>query len=316
MEGRMIQVSNLTKLYGAKAAVDDLSFDVHPGRVTGFLGPNGSGKSTTLRIIVGLDAPSAGRALVNGHRYRDLEWPLREVGVMLDCRACHPGRSARAHLLALARSNDIATRRVDEVLEMVGLATAARRRLGTFSLGMSQRLGIAAALIGDPGVLLLDEPINGLDPEGIRWIRDLVRGLASEGRCVLISSHLISEMAVTADELVVIGRGRLLAEMSTAAFVALRPGTVRVRAAHADCLVNALQAIGAAVSQRDDGSLVVSGATAGTIAELATSKGISLHELAPQAASLEDVFMDLTRESVEYHGAASLGADTSVRRGR
>lgn len=230
----MIQVTNLTKRYGSITAVDDLSFAVHDGRVTGFLGPNGSGKSTTLRIIVGLDAASVGGALVNGVHYRDLISPLREVGVMLDGRACHPGRSARTHLRALARSNDIPRHRVETVLELVGLAAIAHRRVGTFSLGMGQRLGIAAALIGDPGILLLDEPVNGLDPEGIRWVRDLVRGLASEGRCVLISSHLINEMAFTADDLVVIGRGRLLAEMSMAAFVAQRPGTVRVRASDPD----------------------------------------------------------------------------------
>ncbi|HEY6470823.1 MAG TPA: ATP-binding cassette domain-containing protein [Candidatus Dormibacteraeota bacterium] len=308
----MIHVTSLTKRYGSKVAVDNLSFDVHGGRVTGFLGPNGSGKSTTLRVIVGLDAPNVGRALVNGRRYADLASPLRQIGVMLDGRACHPGRSARAHLGALARSNDIPTRRVDAVLETVGLADVASRRVGTFSLGMSQRLGIAAALIGDPGVLLLDEPINGLDPEGIRWVRDLVRGLASEGRCVLISSHLICDMAVSADALVVIGRGRLLAEMSMATFIALRPGTVRVRASDPDPLVTALEAIGAAVVRGEDGGLLmVSGATAGTIAELATAKCISLHELTPQTASLEDVFMELTRDSVDYRGTPQQVADSS-----
>jgi ABC-2 type transport system ATP-binding protein len=311
----MIRVTSLTKRYGSVTAVDDLSFNVHAGRVTGFLGPNGSGKSTTLRMIVGLDAPNRGRVLVNGRPYRELSSPLREIGCMLDGRACHPGRSARSHLRALARSNGIPRRRVDAVLEIVGLASVANRRVGTFSLGMSQRLGIAAALIGDPGILLLDEPINGLDPEGIRWLRDLMRGFAAEGRCLLISSHLINEMAVTADELVVIGRGRLLAEMSMAAFVALRPGTIRVRTMDSEQLIAALQAIGAVVVRnQDDGSLVVSGVAAGAIAELATAQRISLHELAPQAASLEDVFIDLTRGDVDYQGTTGQLAGSSTMR--
>jgi ABC-2 type transport system ATP-binding protein len=222
---RVIQVRQLTKRYGATAAVDQLSFDVRPGVVTGFLGPNGSGKSTTMRLILGLDRADAGQARVGGRAYRDLRWPLREVGSMLEARSFHPGRPARAHLAALAASNAIPRARVDEVLGMVGLESAARRRAGSFSLGMAQRMGIAAALLGDPGVLLLDEPVNGLDPEGIRWIRGLLRSLAAEGRTVLVSSHLISEMALMADHLVVIGRGRLLAD-ATAAELAARASTL------------------------------------------------------------------------------------------
>lgn len=220
----MIEVASLTKHYGSTTAVEDLTFEVRPGRVTGFLGPNGSGKSTTMRVIMGLDRPSAGAALVNGRRYRDLRSPLHEVGAALGGRSYHPGSSARAHLRGLARANGIPADRVDRVLEIVGLAGVAGRRAGTFSLGMEQRLGIAAALLGDPGILLLDEPANGLDPEGIRWVRELLRGLAAEGRCVLISSHLIAEMALTADDLVVIGRGRLLAELSLAELIASHPG--------------------------------------------------------------------------------------------
>jgi ABC-2 type transport system ATP-binding protein len=212
----MIEVRGLSKRYGATVAVDGLSFDVRPGVVTGFLGPNGSGKSTTMRLLLGLDAPDAGQARINGHRYRELAWPLREVGALLEARAFHPGRTARAHLEALAAGNGIPRPRVEEVLGMVGLAEAAGRRAGRFSLGMGQRLGIAAALLGDPGVLLLDEPVNGLDPEGIRWIRRLLRSLAAEGRTVFVSSHLIGEMASTADRVVVIGRGRLLADTSVA----------------------------------------------------------------------------------------------------
>jgi ABC-2 type transport system ATP-binding protein len=216
----MIEARGLTKRYGSTVAVDALSFDVRPGRVTGFLGPNGAGKSTTMRIILGLDAPDAGQARIGGRRYRELRWPLREVGALLEAKAFHPGRRARAHLAALAASNDIPRSRVDEVLAIVGLEGAAQRRAGKFSLGMAQRLGIAAALLGDPGVLLLDEPVNGLDPEGIRWIRNLLRSLAAQGRTVFVSSHLISEMALTADQLVVIGQGRLLAETSVAELAA------------------------------------------------------------------------------------------------
>ena len=241
----MIEARGLSKRYGSTVAVDALSFDVRPGTVTGFLGPNGAGKSTTMRIILGLDAPDAGHARIGGRRYRELRWPLREVGALLEAKAFHPGRSARAHLAALAASNDIPRSRVDEVLGIVGLEGAARRRAGKFSLGMAQRLGIAAALLGDPGVLLLDEPVNGLDPEGIRWIRNLLRSLAAQGRTVFVSSHLISEMALTADQLVVIGQGRLLAETSVAelaarsasleeAFLELTSGSAEYRAAGDD----------------------------------------------------------------------------------
>ncbi len=241
----MIEARGLRKRYGSTVAVDGLSFDVRPGVVTGFLGPNGSGKSTTMRMMLGLDEPDAGQVRINGRRYRDLPWPLRDVGALLEAKAFHPGRTARAHLRALAASNDIPRSRVDEVLGIVGLAGAARRRAGTFSLGMAQRLGIAAALLGDPGVLLLDEPVNGLDPEGIRWIRTLLRSLAAQGRAVFVSSHLIGEIALTAERLVVIGRGRLLAGTSVAelaarsdsledAFMELTSGTAEHRAAPAD----------------------------------------------------------------------------------
>ncbi len=241
----MIEARGLRKRYGSTVAVDGLSFDVRPGVVTGFLGPNGSGKSTTMRMMLGLDEPDAGQVRINGRRYRDLPWPLRDVGALLEVKAFHPGRTARAHLRALAASNDIPRSRVDEVLGIVGLAGAARRRAGTFSLGMAQRLGIAAALLGDPGVLLLDEPVNGLDPEGIRWIRTLLRSLAAQGRAVFVSSHLIGEIALTAERLVVIGRGRLLAGTSVAelaarsdsledAFMELTSGTAEHRAAPAD----------------------------------------------------------------------------------
>jgi ABC-2 type transport system ATP-binding protein len=300
----VIEVDGLTKRYGATTAVDGLTFAVQPGKVTGFLGPNGSGKSTTMRMIAGLDRPSAGRALVNGRRYHDLPAPLHEVGIMLDGRAYHPGRSARAHLRALARANGIGSRRVTEVLETAGLASVAGRRAGTFSLGMAQRLGIAAALLGDPGVLMLDEPVNGLDPEGIRWIRDLVRSLAAEGRCVLISSHLISEMALTADELVVIGRGRLLAAVSMTELATLGPAALRVGTPEPGRLAAAVQASGGTVSPSGDGSLIVTGIGADAVAGLAAAQSIALRELTPQTPSLEEVFMKLTGDSVDYWAGA------------
>jgi ABC-2 type transport system ATP-binding protein len=268
----VIEVDGLTKRYGATTAVDGLSFTVRPGTVTGFLGPNGSGKSTTMRMIVGLDRPGDGRALVNGRLCCDLPAPLREVGVMLDGRAYHPGRSARAHLMALARANAIGPRRVSEVLETVGLAAVAGRRAGTFSLGMAQRLGIAAALLGDPSVLLLDEPVNGLDPEGIRWIRDLVRSLAAEGRCVLISSHLISEMALTADALVVIGRGRLLAELSMTELSAMGPVTLRVRTPTPDRLTAVLLGVGAPCSSRARSSPCLGSSVSASVLSYATAR--------------------------------------------
>ena len=242
----MIEAEHLTKRYGDKTAVDDLAFTVRPGIVTGFLGPNGSGKSTTMRMIMGLDPPTAGRVTVNGRPYHDLRWPLREVGALLEDKAIHPGRPAWAHLWMLAQVNDIPRRRVDEVMAMVGLESAARQRAGRFSLGMGQRLGIAAALLGDPGVLIFDEPVNGLDPDGIRWVRLLLRRLAAEGRTVFVSSHLMSEMALTADRLVIIGRGRLITQASMRDFLAEGPGShIRVRSPQAGDLAGLLTARGA-----------------------------------------------------------------------
>ncbi len=299
----MIEAVGLTKRYGPTLAVDDLSFDVVPGRVTGFLGPNGSGKSTAMRMIMGLDAPTSGRVRINGTAYHDLHWPLREVGALLEAKAIHPGRSARNHLWALAQTNDIPKARVGEVLELVGLTAVARRRVGKFSLGMGQRLGIAAALLGDPGVLLFDEPINGLDPEGIRWVRNLLKRLAAEGRTVFVSSHLMSEMALTADHLIVIGRGRLIADTPVADFIAGSARQfVRVRSPRADELARRLAEAGADVELEEDGSLAVSGTTAARIGELALEIRAPLHELSPQTGSLEEAFMELTHDSVEYRG--------------
>jgi ABC-2 type transport system ATP-binding protein len=303
----MIEVQGLTKRYGDTLAVDDLGFTVRPGRVTGFLGPNGSGKSTTLRMILGLATPDAGRALIGGRTYAELGWPLREVGALLDAGDVHPGLTAEHHLLALARANALDRSRVAEVLDVVGLASAARKRTGTFSLGMGQRLGIAAALLGDPAVVLFDEPTNGLDPDGIRWFRHLARGLAAEGRTVLLSSHLLGEAALTVDHLVVIGRGRLIDELSMDELAARSPARVRVRAAAGDLprLAGALRAAGMAVAEDADGALTVSGgpgagAGAEEVAGLAAAAGVVLHELSPQRASLEDVFMELTHDRAEY----------------
>ncbi len=297
----MIVTEGLTKRYGKTCAVDDLSFTVTPGVVTGFLGPNGSGKSTTMRMVMGLDAPDAGRALVNGVRYDELRWPLREVGALLDAKAFHPGRSARNHLRCLARTNEIPDRRVDEVLDIVGLTSVADQRAGRFSLGMGQRLGIASALLGDPGVLLFDEPVNGLDPEGIRWARHLLRDLAEEGRTVLVSSHLINEMALTAERLVVIGRGTLIAETSVDDFVALhRSDSVRIVTPTPQRFVSALARAGARPAVDPDGAIVVTGLSSSAVGELAANHELTLHELIPVRASLEDVFMELTSESVEY----------------
>ena len=297
----MITAHALTKRYGATTAVDSLTFEVPPGEVTGFLGPNGSGKSTTMRMIMGLDVPDSGTALIDGKRYSELAWPLREVGGLLDAKAIHPSRTARNHLRWLALANDIPARRVDEVLDQVGLSSAAGRRAGKFSLGMSQRLGIAAALLGDPSVLLFDEPVNGLDPEGIRWVRHFLRGLAAEGRTVFVSSHLISEMSQTADRLIVIGRGRLIAETSVTDFVG-RSGQRAVKLVTPDQgqFTAALMAIGATVAAGDGGSLSVEGLTAAHIGDLAARDGLRIHELTPIAASLEDAFMELTQDDVEY----------------
>jgi ABC-2 type transport system ATP-binding protein len=298
----MIEMTGLTKRYGDKTAVDGLTVSVKPGIVTGFLGPNGAGKSTTMRLILGLDRPTKGGVTINGKRYDQLSAPLHEVGALLEARSVHAGRSARSHLLTLAATHGIGAKRVDELLELVGLSEVARKRVGKFSLGMGQRLGIAAALLGDPGVLLFDEPANGLDPEGIRWIRQLLRGLAAEGRTVFVSSHVMSEMAQTAEHLVVIGRGRLIADTSVDEFV--RGGTrhqVRVRSPRVDELVTLLRAPDVTVQVLPDGAAEVDGMTSEAIGELAARHGIVLHELTPIGASLEEAFMQVTGESVEYH---------------
>jgi ABC-2 type transport system ATP-binding protein len=299
----MIDAQGLTKYYGTKLAVDDLNFTVRPGVVTGFLGPNGSGKSTTMRMILALDAPDRGRVRVNGQPFRDFRWPLREVGALLEARSIHPGRSARAHLRMLAQTNRLSSRRVDDLLDMVGLTMVADQRAGKFSLGMSQRLGIAAALLGDPGVLLFDEPVNGLDPDGIRWVRNLLKGLARDGRTVFVSSHLMSEMALTADEVVIIGRGRLIEQ--TPIDHLLSRGTmqsVKVRSPQIDRLRDALAAQGVSTVTGEDGSLSVRGLDAAAVGELAGSLGVVLHELSPVTGSLEDAFMELTEGSLEYRG--------------
>jgi ABC-2 type transport system ATP-binding protein len=298
-----IEAQHLTKRYGEKVAVDDLSFTVRPGIVTGFLGPNGSGKSTTMRMIMGLDYPTSGRVTVSGKRYHDLDWPLREIGALLEAKAIHPGRSARAHLRMLAEANRIPLRRVGEVLELVGLAAVAGQRAGKFSLGMAQRLGMAAALLGDPGVLICDEPVNGLDPDGIRWVRNLLKGLAAEGRTVFVSSHLMSEMALTADEVVVIGRGRFLAQQPVAELTGRSAARfVRVRSPQLDRLRAALDEHGAETDLRD-GALTVRGMDREAIGDLAASLPVTLHELAAETASLEEAFMALTEQSIEYQGA-------------
>jgi ABC-2 type transport system ATP-binding protein len=300
----MIEAQCLTKRYGDTVAVDDLSFEVRPGRVTGFLGPNGAGKSTTMRMMLGLDVPTSGSVTIDGRNYTALERPLRKVGALLDAKALHGGRSAYHHLLALAQTNAIPRGRVDEVLELVGLESVARRRAGGFSLGMGQRLGIAAALLGDPEVLLFDEPVNGLDPEGIRWIRGLLKSLAAEGRTVFVSSHLMSEMALTAEHIVVIGRGRLIADTSVEAFVAASSlSSIRVRSPQAEQLTWALASAGAAVDRAPDGTLTVTGLGLAQIGDLAAADRIILHELAEQHASLEDAFMELTEDSVAYRAA-------------
>ena len=304
----MLKIDHVSKQYRDTLAIDDLDFEVTPGVVTGFLGPNGSGKSTTMRIIMGLDRPTKGRATINGQSYHDLKTPLREVGALLDAKSVNPKRSARNHLRALAASNNIPFKRVDEVLEFVGIASVANKKVGGFSLGMSQRLGIAGALLGDPGVLLFDEPVNGLDPEGIRWIRDFFRSLAKEGRTVFVSSHLMSEMAVSADQIIVIGRGKFITSGSVDELTANATGTVLVRCESPDRLQAALTSA-SAIEVLNDGALSVSGITSRDIGEAAFAAGIALHELTPQRASLEEVYMDLTADAVEYGhhtpGAAS-----------
>jgi ABC-2 type transport system ATP-binding protein len=303
----MIEVRGLTKQYGAVRAVDDLTFDVQPGKVTGFLGPNGAGKSTTMRMVLGLDRPTAGSVTVNGRRYLDSPAPLREVGALLEARALHPGRSARNHLRWLAVSNALPVRRVDEVLEQVGLEKVADQRVGKFSLGMGQRLGIAVALLGEPPVVVLDEPVNGLDPEGIRWVRTLARRLAADGRTVFISSHLMSEMAVTADHLVVIGRGSVLADCPMPEFIAEHAASyVRVRSPQRGAVADLLRRHGLDVARQDD-ELRVQGLDAAAIGELVGTNGLHLHELTLVRSSLEDAFMTLTADSVEYSASIPAG---------
>ena len=308
----MIEVRGLTKRYGATLAVDDLSFDVEPGKVTGFLGPNGAGKSTTMRMMLGLDRPTAGRALVNGRSFATLAEPLREVGALLDPGALHPGRSGRNHLRVAARTNGIPPRRVDELIEEVGLGSAARRRIKGYSLGMRQRLGIAAALLGDPRVLLFDEPINGLDLDGVRWIRGLLRRLADEGRTVLVSSHLMSEMEQTADRLVVIGRGRLIADATMHDILrGLGQRQVRVRTAQPAELLTALRDEGFTAQRIDGHELQVDDGTAEAVGELANSLRIPLHHLSEVRQSLEHAYLELTGDSVEFHGGRPQPAPTT-----
>jgi ABC-2 type transport system ATP-binding protein len=299
----MIEIENVTKRYGEKVAVDDLSFVVKPGIVTGFLGPNGAGKSTTMRMILGLDAPTEGTVRVNGHSYRDLTAPLHEIGAMLEARAIHTGRSASNHLLAMAQTHGIPRKRVDEVIDLVGLQSVARKRAGGFSLGMGQRLGIASALLGDPRTVILDEPANGLDPEGILWIRTLLKRLATEGRTVFLSSHLMSEMALTAEHLVIVGRGRLIADTTVEEVVrqASLDGAVRVRTPDAAALRDALAAEGVSVESAERDVLDIHGVASERIGEVAARDGLVLHELTPQRASLEDAYLRLTGDAVEYH---------------
>jgi ABC-2 type transport system ATP-binding protein len=304
----MIEARNLTKRYGSTTAVDDLSFTVQPGTVTGFLGPNGSGKSTTMRLILGLDAPDQGDVTVGGKHYADHPAPLHEVGALLEARSVHTGRSAYNHLLALAQTHGISKRRVHELIELVGLEKVAKKRAGQFSLGMGQRLGIAAALLGDPQVVMLDEPVNGLDPDGIRWIRGLMKTLAGEGRTVFLSSHLMSEMALTADHLIVIGRGKLIADTSVDEFIRRHSkNVVHVRSPQAAALAEAVAGPDVSVDTLDEGLLEINGLTAEQIGELAAAKGYVLHELTPQQVTLEDAFIDITRDDVEYR-APSLEA--------
>ncbi len=309
----MIEVVGLSKRYGDVLAVDDLSFSVEPGRVTGFLGPNGAGKSTTMRAIVGLDRPNAGTVRIDGHRYADDRAPLQHVGALLEAKAVHPGRSAYNHLLFMAQSNGIPRHRVGEVLALVGLEAVAKKRTRTYSLGMGQRLGIACAMLGDPGVLILDEPVNGLDPEGIIWVRNLLKALAAEGRAVLVSSHLMAEMALTADHLVVIGRGRLIADTTVAEFVEQAGRrSVLVRTPDGTALRAALERQGATVTDDEDGSLLVTGLEAPAIGQAAADTGTVLHQLTPQRASLEEAFMELTRDSVDYHAETAPGQSGGV----
>ncbi|KTR86910.1 ABC transporter ATP-binding protein [Leucobacter chromiiresistens] len=300
----MIEARGLTKHYGSKTAVDDVTFSIKPGQVTGFLGPNGAGKSTSMRLMLGLDRPTSGTVTVNGARYADAAAPLSEVGALLDAKGVHPGRSARSHLRALAATHGIPDRRVSEVLEQTGLSAVANRRVGGFSLGMGQRLGIAAAMLGDPRILILDEPVNGLDPDGVLWVRQLLRHLASEGRTVLLSSHLMSEMAQTADHVIVLGRGRVVADAPIGEFIGGgRTSSVAVRSPQATKLASLLmsaQREGVTLEPRGDEGFTVRGLAAADIGAVAAAHQIVLHELSPQQASLEDAYLELTRGEVEY----------------
>jgi ABC-2 type transport system ATP-binding protein len=308
----MIEARSLSKRYGDRLAVDQLSFTVQPGQVTGFLGPNGAGKSTTMRMILGLDAPTAGTVTVDGKPYRELANPMRVVGALLDAKSVHGGRTATKHLLCLAQTNNLPAKRVPEVLELVGLTQVAHKRIGGFSLGMCQRLGIAGALLGDPRVLMFDEPVNGLDPEGILWIRNLMRALAAEGRTIFVSSHLMSEMENTADHLIVIGQGRLIADCTVEEFIQRSSQlAVRVRTPQAAELAELVAGNGGAASADGDNAVIVTGIAQDRLGDLAFDNGIRLHELAPLQASLEQAFMELTRDSVEFHAAvpaAPIGA--------
>jgi ABC-2 type transport system ATP-binding protein len=306
----MIELKGLTKRFGHVTAADELSFTVRPGRVTGFLGPNGAGKTTTMRLILGLDVPTSGTALVGGHRYQQLIRPLRQVGSLLDATAVHGGRTAYDHLLSLAASNGIRRSRVQMVLELTGLDSVAAKRIRGFSLGMKQRLGIAVALLGEPPVLMFDEPVNGLDADGVRWIRQLLRRLAADGHTVLVSSHLMSEMALTADHLIVIGRGKLLADAPTQSFTKSGDrADVLVRSPRASELSELLTSNGATVRVEQDGGLAVTGMDAPAIADLAAAHGIAVHELVPRQPSLEQAYLDLTAASTDYHAAT--GADST-----
>ncbi|QAY61459.1 ABC transporter ATP-binding protein [Microbacterium protaetiae] len=297
----MITAEGLTKRFGDKTAVDDVSFTVQSGKVTGFLGPNGAGKSTTMRMIVGLDRPTAGSVTVNGSHYASMRAPLREVGVLLDAKAVHTGRTARNHLRAMAATHGIDSHRVDEVIELTGIGSVARKRAGKFSLGMGQRLGIAAALLGDPQTLILDEPVNGLDPEGVRWVRQFVRHVAGEGRTVLLSSHLMSEMAQTADHVIVLGRGKVLADAPLDEIVrSWTTSTARVRSPRLAELVTLLSAPQVTITSTGPGTADITGVTPDRIGDLAAAHGIALHELTPTTGSLEDAYLALTEQSVEY----------------
>lgn len=314
---RMIQATSLAKNYGTKRAVDDVSFTVQPGKVTGFLGPNGAGKSTTMRMIMGLDRPSSGDVTVNGKRYAEHGAPLREVGALLEAKAVHKSRSARNHLRVLAATHGIPNSRVDEVIEITGLEPVARKRVGGFSLGMGQRLGIAAALLGDPHTLILDEPVNGLDPEGVLWVRNMAKGLAAEGRTVFLSSHLMSEMSLTADHLIVIGRGRLLADAPMADVLSgAGAARTRVRTDAPDELVRALAAPEVSITTTGPDTLEIQGAAPRDIARRALDARVLVFELTPLQASLEDVYMDMTRDEVEYHSGPVAGAEAPLESGR